>query len=80
MKITTAWAASEVDGEMPWLVAAYDEFTEDAWGETPDWFTEASEKYGPVRILHIEIPESAVTDRFTTPTIPATRTKDTDGA
>lgn len=77
MKITTAWAESEVDGEMPWLIAAYDEFTEDSWGGTPEFFTEACKKYGPdaegngprVRILVIEIPQEAVEALFEAPVV-----------
>lgn len=72
MRITTAWAESEVDGEMPWLISAYDEFTEREWNGTPDFFTEACKKYGPdaegngprVRTLIIEVPEEAVEALF----------------
>lgn len=77
MKITTAWAESEVEGEMPWLISAYDEFTEDAWNGTPDFFTEACKKYGPdaegngprVRTLVIEIPQDAVEALFKAPVV-----------
>lgn len=80
MRITTAWAESEVDGEMPWLVSAYDEFTQMAWNGTPDFFIEAMLKYGPddeghgprVRILEIEIPAAAVTALFETPVVTGT--------
>lgn len=80
MKITTAWAESEVDGEMPWLVSAYDEFTQDAWGGgVPDFYTEAVRKHGPdaegrgpnVRELIIEIPEAAVRALFEAPVVEA---------
>lgn len=77
MRITTAWAESEVDGEMPWLISAFDEFTEDSWGGTPTFFTDACKEYGPdaegngprVRVLVIEIPESAVTALFEAPMV-----------
>lgn len=75
MRITTAWAESEVDGEMPWLVSAYDEFTFDSWNGVPDFFTDAVKKAGPdtegrgprVRVLEIEIPQEAVEALFESP-------------
>jgi hypothetical protein len=77
MKITTAWAESEVDGEMPWLISAYDEFTEDSWGGVPDFFTDECKERGPdadgngprIRILVIEIPQDAVEALFDAPVV-----------
>lgn len=41
MQIRTLWAESEGDDEMPWLVAATDEYTIDALGgDLPDLYKE----------------------------------------
>lgn len=65
-RITTAWVSQA--GETPWLLSAYDEATEDAWGGPPDFFTEAVTKArgqgDEVRIVHLTISYGAVAERF----------------
>ena len=65
-RITTAWVSQA--GETPWLLNAYDEATEDAWGGPPDFFTEAVTKArgqgDEVRIVHLFISYEAVAERF----------------
>lgn len=71
MKITTAWSS---DGDGYYLISAYDEITEDAWGETPEFYAGAvnaarKRDEGNVREMVIEIPDSAVANLFRVPTI-----------
>jgi hypothetical protein len=72
MKITTAWEDAG-DGYF-FLISAYDETTEDAWGEIPEFYSEAvkaarKRDEGNVREMVIEIPDSAVAKLFRVPTI-----------
>jgi hypothetical protein len=70
VKITTAW---EDDGDGYFLLSAYDELTWDAWGETPEFYTEAVKKCSsPVREMVIEIPDAAVANLFRVPTVKGT--------
>lgn len=71
MKITTAW---EDAGDGYFLVSAYDEITEDAWGEIPEFYANAvktarKRDEGAVREMVIEIPDSAVANLFRVPVI-----------
>lgn len=57
---------------MPAVLAACDEYTEDAWGGTPDFFEDAMKTDpGRTRELIITIPEAAVRRLFEVPTVSA---------
>lgn len=61
MLIRTIWAESG-DNEMPWLVAAVDEYTIEEHGKLPDFYTE---KLKPEhRELLIAVPERVVRELF----------------
>ena len=72
-RITTAWC--QEDGENPWLLDAYDEWSEDAWGGTPDHFNEAVDKAqkggADVRIVDLLVDYDAIEERFSAKTIAA---------
>lgn len=69
MRIATAWHWDESDG-VPELVAAYDEMTEDYWGKTPDFFTDALNKHdGEIRIATIIVSSDAIYKLFEAPTV-----------
>lgn len=70
MKIRTLWAASEADDEMPWLVAACDEYVVDALGDVPDDYREQMKPEH--RELVIEIPGAAVINLFKVPVVKGT--------
>lgn len=65
-RITTAWVSQ--DGENPWLLNAYDEYTEDAHGGTPDFFREsvdqAMKQGDEVRIVELLVDYAAIEERF----------------
>lgn len=62
-RITTAWASE--DGENPWLVCAYDEYTEDAHDGTPGFFDEAVKQVGgDVRIVDLYVDYAVIEERF----------------
>lgn len=63
MKIRTLWENNtDDDGLMPWLVAACDEYTEDAHNGIPDWYQK--EMKDNRRELIIEIPDNVVINLF----------------
>lgn len=72
-QITTAWVSQ--DGENPWLLNAYDQFTEDAHGGTPDFFHEsvsqAMKQGDEVRIVHLLVDYDAIEALFAARTIDA---------
>lgn len=62
-RITTAWCSES--GGNPWLVSAYDEFTEDIWNGTPDFFNKEIEKVsGEIRIVNIYVDYDAIEALF----------------
>ena len=70
--LQTAWAHEGVDGTLPWLVSAYDEFTFDEWGGVPDFHTEAVANANyEVREVRIVVPLDAVRSVFAVPVVPA---------
>ena len=56
--------------DMPTVIEACDEYTEDAWNGIPDFFQEALDK-DPVNVRQIivEIPQSAVKALFEVPVV-----------
>lgn len=69
MKITCAWVVDTTDPErIPWLLATYDENTEDSWGGVPDYYKDSLKEHsGPeylIREMEIDIPDSRVEDMF----------------
>lgn len=56
---------------MPTLIAACDEYTEEAWGGTPDFFTDEIKKYdgAKVREMVVELPADAVEALFKVPVV-----------
>ena len=73
VKITTAWCME--DGENPWLLDAYDEWSEDAWGGTPDHFNEAVDKAMKggceVRLVDLSVDYSVIEERFSAVSVDA---------
>lgn len=66
-----------------WLISAYDEYTEDEHGGTPEWHTETinkskADKGNTVRELIITVPDNAVFGLFETPTVKATSAEPQD--
>ena len=62
-RITTAWCSES--GENPWLVSAYDEFTEDVWNGTPEFFNKDIEKVsGEIRIIDLYVDYDAIEECF----------------
>lgn len=66
-RIRIAFMAEQGE-DMPTVIEACDEYTEDAWNGIPDFFTEGIEKVekigGVIQTMIVEIPESSVTDLF----------------
>ena len=56
---------------MPWLVAAVDEYTIDAWNGLPDFYLDEMEKDPDTRELEITIPEEAIRKLFEVPKVAA---------
>ena len=72
MWVRTAWAMED-DG--PWMVAAYDEMTFEAWGREPDFYTEDIKKHAEgkdVRYLVLHFPDETVEGLFQATSIDAT--------
>lgn len=70
VRITTAWARES--GENPWLVSAYDEFTEDEWNGIPDFFDKEIRKIsGEVRIVNLLVDYDAIAALFEQPALVA---------
>lgn len=67
MLIRTLWAPSEGDDEMPWLVAAVDEYCIESCGGLPDMYKEQMKP--EYREIVINIPEKAVRELFTPPLV-----------
>lgn len=67
MKIETAWID---DGEGPWMVTSYDEYTQDAHGGgIPDFAQKEIEELperarGDIRWLTVEVPDSVIDRLF----------------
>jgi hypothetical protein len=65
----------EPSGDMPTVIEACDEHTEDAWNGIPDFFAEGVERAensgSVVRQMIVELPESAVRGLFEVPTVAA---------
>lgn len=73
----------EEDGRMPCLLDAVDEYTEDEWGRTPDFYAEKLKRYPEAREIIVVVPDHAVLDLFKPPTVTAhidgSRCAPTDG-
>lgn len=67
MRIRTLWAESEADDELPWLVAAVDEYTIDAHNGLPDFYKE--QMLAEHRELIVDIPTEAVRALFNVNTV-----------
>lgn len=65
MKLYTLWRYNTGEGDMPWMVESYDEYTAEEHGGEPRFYTDAREPGD--RELVVEIPESAVMAMFATP-------------
>ena len=76
MRITTLWEGGRL-GDAPWLVSAYDEYTEEEHNGEPDFYKKLREEDPNRRELIIQIPDAAVNDLFKTPRVTATSTKET---
>lgn len=68
MKITTLWERG-AEGDMPWLVSAYDEYTEEEHNGEPEFFRKERLADPKRRVLIIEVPDQAVTKLFQTPKV-----------
>ena len=73
-RITTAWVRQ--DDENPWLLDAYDEWTEDSWGGEPDTFAEAIKKArtqgDEVRLVDLYVDYDVIEQRFASVSVTAT--------
>lgn len=67
---------------MPTVVAAYDEYTAEAWGGEPDFYEAEVKKYhnGTVRELVVLIPTEAVEALFAVPEVTASVARAGDDA
>lgn len=69
MRITTLWHEGE-DGDMPWMLSAYDEYTEEEHNGTPEFYQKIKDEFkGKCRELNITVPDEAVTRLFDVPTV-----------
>ena len=68
MKITTLWQ-HELSDEMPWLVTAYDEYTEEEHNGEPEFYTKEKQSNPERRELVIVIPDEAVEKLFQAPEV-----------
>jgi hypothetical protein len=59
------------DGEWPTLLDAVDEYTEDTWGGTPDFYAESMTKHPLARELVVRVPDHAVIGLFAVPAVDA---------
>ena len=57
--------------EMPTLIAAVDEYTEDTWGCIPDFYRDEVAKYKSVREAIIHIGDSSIVALFAPATLDA---------
>lgn len=71
MKVRMLFQPSDDPSEWPYLVASCDEYTEDAWGELPDFWCEAVKKYPLAREMIVRVPDVAVINLFKVPTVDA---------
>ena len=72
MRIRLAFSDDDTaDGEMPTLISAVDEYTEDNWGKVPDWHTKELSKYTNVREVTVIVRDEDVRVLFAVPTIDA---------
>lgn len=72
MRIRLAFTNDDhADGDMPTLISAVDEYTEDNWGKVPDWYTEELAKYKSVREVNVLIGDEDVRNLFGVPTVAA---------
>lgn len=73
--VKTAWQEDESGA---WLIAAYDEWTFESWGEEPDFYVEAVKKArgfdGDARIreMYLNVPVAAVHELFARPHVEVT--------
>lgn len=68
LKIRTIWEEG-VDGDMPWLVAAVDEYTIEEHGGIPDFYKKEMTK-GRQELV-ITVPDKAVLKLFEVPVVEA---------
>ena len=61
--------------EMPTLVAAFDEYTFDSWGRTPDFYTEEVAKYKSVREVEVVVDARQISGLFDVPSYMAQSVK-----
>lgn len=59
--IKTAWVE---EGDGPYMVASYDEWTFEAWGEEPEFYTTEVKKHTGVREMYVDVPADAVRAMF----------------
>ena len=71
MRVRMLFQQSDDPSEMPYLVASCDEYTEDAWGELPDFWVEAVKEHPKAREMKVIVPDHAVLDLFKVPTVAA---------
>jgi hypothetical protein len=78
MRIRLCFVAAPDERDAPWLLQAVDEYTEENWGKTPDWYTDAIAEHkltnadNLIREVMIDIDDDAVTAQFAVPEIAAT--------
>lgn len=72
MRIRLAFSDDDTTpDQMPTMIAAVDEYTEDEWGGIPDFYKEDIAKYKNVREVAIHVSDDAVRKLFSVPTIAA---------
>lgn len=70
MRIRLAFTDDDCDADqMPYLVAAVDEFTEDEWGGIPDFYKDDVAKHKNVREVNVYVRDEDVRNLFSVPTV-----------
>lgn len=65
MRIRLAFTDDNCDfDQMPWLIAAVDEYTEEEWGKVPDFYLDEIAKHKNVREVNITVQDAAVRNLF----------------
>lgn len=65
MRIRLAFSNDDaVPGDMPTLIAAVDEYTEENWGKVPDFYADEIARYRNVREVNVQVDDNIVSDLF----------------
>lgn len=71
MRVRVLFLPSDSADEMPTIIDVCDEYTEDAWGGTPDFYAESMRSHTDAREMVVIIPDHAILKVFTAPVVTA---------